>query len=100
MSICARSLTSTAAWLIYAHDIFLPFGMPIGWLRQQQIFWTEQYLLMALLPDTPRVRVRFSSAYHYAFHKDALERPICGRWLAGGGSFWFDYQGRLRIRAA
>ncbi len=77
--------------LVHAHDIFLPFGMPQEWLLQKQIFWTEQYLLLALLTDNPRARVLFGSEYLRAFHTDALTRWMGGKAAAGGGSFWFEY---------
>jgi hypothetical protein len=77
--------------LVHAHDIFLPFGMPQEWLLHKQIFWTEQYLLLALLTDNPRERVLFGSAYLQAFHTDVLTRWMGGKAAAGGGSFWFEY---------
>ena len=71
--------------------IFLPFGMPQEWLLHKQIFWTEQYLLLALLTDNPRARVLFGSEYLRAFHFDALTRWMGGKAAAGGGSLWFAY---------
>ena len=77
--------------LVHAHDIFLPFGLPQEWLLQKQIFWTEQFLLLALLTDNPRAQVLWGSAYLQAFHSDALARFMGGKAMAGGGSFWFSY---------
>ncbi|HJQ39088.1 MAG TPA: class I SAM-dependent methyltransferase [Thermoanaerobaculia bacterium] len=77
--------------IVHAHDIFLPFGLPQEWLLHKQIFWTEQYLLLALLTDNPRARVLWGSAYLQGFHNDALTRWMDGKSMAGGGSFWFEY---------
>lgn len=77
--------------LVHAHDVFLPFGLPQEWLLEKQIFWTEQYLLYALLIDNPRARVLYGSAWHYAFNREALSRMMQGRFGCGGSSFWFQY---------
>ena len=79
--------------LIHAHDIFLPFGLPMDWLLNKQIFWTEQYLLLAFLTDNPKARVLFGSSYHDAFQKPRLDQFMGGKWPSGGGSFWFRYDG-------
>jgi predicted O-methyltransferase YrrM len=78
--------------LVHAHDIFLPFGLPQDWLLNQQIFWTEQYLLLALLTDNPRARVLYGSAYHHAFNLPALFQMMDGKYGCGGSSFWFEYR--------
>jgi hypothetical protein len=86
--------------IVHAHDIFLPFGMPKDWLVEQQLFWTEQYLLLALLTDNPRARLLWSSPYHRNFNTARLERFTAGKWTIGGGSFWFRYAGRAEVTAA
>src|SRR2546426_59246 len=35
--------------LIHLHDIFLPWEYPRSWVRDYNIFWNEQYLLLAFL---------------------------------------------------
>lgn len=79
---------------VHVHDIFLPFGMPENWLLDNHIHWTEQYLLLAFLIDNPKARVLFGSAYHGHFNRELLDRFMHGRCLGGGGSFWFEYDGR------
>lgn len=76
---------------IHAHDIFLPGGLPKSWLLEKQIFWTEQYLLLALLTDNPRARVVYGSAYHAKKNQAALEKFMQGRARAGGASLYFLY---------
>src|ERR1700730_11176852 len=82
---------------VHVHDVFLPFGMPIGWLLDRQIYWTEQYLLMALLTDNPKTSVLYGSAYHYVLNREALEVFMNNKWASGGASFWFKYDGRRKI---
>jgi hypothetical protein len=77
---------------VHAHDIFLPFGVPQPWLLDLQIFWTEQYLVLALLTDNARATVLYGSSYHASFNRDALERLMGGK-QAGGSSLWFEYRG-------
>lgn len=79
---------------VHVHDIFLPFGLPQLWLLDRQIFWTEQYLLLALMIDNPRVSVLYGSAYHNHFNPELLESLMFGRFQKGGGSFWFKYAGK------
>lgn len=77
--------------LVHAHDVFLPFGLPVDWLRERQIFWTEQYLLLALLIDNPRARILYGSAYHHAYNRELLDAMMGGKWGSGGGSLWLEY---------
>lgn len=79
---------------VHVHDVFLPFGLPKEWLLDHQIYWTEQYLLLAFLLDNPKASFLFGSTYHKWANKDLLEDFMHGRAQAGGGSFWFKYDGR------
>ena len=36
----------------------------MGQMRDQQVFWNEQYLLYAYLTMNPRTRVVYGSRYH------------------------------------
>jgi len=80
--------------MVHVHDIFLPFALPQAWLLDRQIFWTEQYLVLAFITDNPRVSVRFGSAYHHQANPNALDALMHERYPRGGGSFWFEYDGR------
>ncbi len=55
--------------LVHAHDIFLPFPYPRDWLLTERRYWTEQYLLQALLQDNSRFKVLL------ALHLLSKERP-------------------------
>ena len=80
--------------LVHVHDVFLPFGLPQQWLFEQQIFWTEQYLLLAFLLDNPKASVLYGSAYNAFAHATLLDGLMQGKALPGGGSLWFRYDGR------
>lgn len=75
---------------IHVHDVFLPFGMPKQWLIDSHIYWTEQYLLMALLIDNPKMSVVFGSAYHQHFNSDLLADFMRNRCAGGGSSLWIQ----------
>jgi hypothetical protein len=79
---------------VHAHDIFLPFPLPLAWMRDLHAHWTEQYLLYAYLLDNPRTRILFGSNYHYQFNPDRLTELMHGRYPAGGGSLWFEQKRR------
>jgi Methyltransferase domain len=70
--------------IVHFHDIFFPGDYPdADWVQPE---WNEQYLLQALLTDSPRFRVLFSSAYAGRLLAvdlaDALGQPMYG------DSFW------------
>jgi Methyltransferase domain len=75
---------------VQVHDIYLPETLPLNRMRDQQIFWNEQYLLYAYMCSNPRTRAIFGSRYHSRHNPETLERFMHGRYLAGGASFWFE----------
>lgn len=75
---------------VHVHDIFLPEAMPKAWALEQQIYWTEQYLLLAYLLDNSRITVWFGSHYHLRQNRNKLTEFMFGQSAAGGGSFWFE----------
>ena len=76
--------------LVHVHDVFLPAGMPTEWARDQHIYWTEQYLLLAYLLDNPKIRVEWGSHYHLLVNDAALRNLMPADILPGGSSFWFE----------
>ncbi len=48
--------------LVHVHDVFTPYDYPAEWSRRRW-FWTEQYVLEALLADNPRLEVLLAAAY-------------------------------------
>ncbi len=75
---------------IHAHDIYLPETLPLGMLREHQIYWNEQYLLYAYMLNNPRVRTLFGSRYHMLHHHAELTRFMRGQYKPGGASLWFE----------
>jgi predicted O-methyltransferase YrrM len=75
--------------MIHAHDIFLPRAFPQDWALIEQLYWTEPYLLYALLLDNPKFRVMYGAQYHMARHHDRLEAMMGGKYPAIGCSLWF-----------
>jgi hypothetical protein len=85
---------------VHVHDVFLPFGMPKEWLLDQQIFWTEQYLLLAFLIDNPKVSVLYGSQYNAAWNSSLMENLMGGKCSFGGSSLWFTYNGNSHGRTS
>ena len=85
----------TSNVIIHVHDIFLPDGMPQKWITDLQIYWTEQYLLLALLIDNPKTRVLFTTHYNTLVNSDLLAKCLPAKPTGDvtGGSFWFSYNG-------
>ncbi len=75
---------------VHVHDIHLPQTLPLGQMRDNQIFWTEQYLLYAYMCSNPRTRAIYGSRYHSRYNPEMLDRFMHGRYKAGGASFWFE----------
>jgi len=74
--------------LVHLHDIFLPYEYPRAVVREQLFFWSEQYLLHALLVGTTAFEVVIANNFMGVHHLAALQRtfPRAPTWH--GGSFW------------
>jgi hypothetical protein len=79
---------------VHVHDVFLPFGMPKEWLLDHQLFWTEQYLLLAFLIDNPKASLLYGSTFNATQHTTLMENFMDGKYPIGGGSVWFKYNGK------
>lgn len=79
-----------AGIVVQVHDIHLPETLSIRQMRDQQVFWNEQYLLYAYMCSNPRTRTLYGSRYHSRFNPDVLDLFMHGRYRAGGASFWFE----------
>jgi hypothetical protein len=78
---------------VHVHDVFLPFGFPNEWLLDKQIQWTEQYLLLALLLDNPKVTVLYGSTANMHLLPEEMGRFMHGRYPPGRSSLRFKYRG-------
>jgi len=83
----------TSKVTVHAHDIYLPFPQPRRH-AEQQIYWTEQYLLYSYLLQNPVAKVVYGSRYHHAQNRAVLDKLMRGRYPSGGGSFWFTLNER------
>jgi predicted O-methyltransferase YrrM len=59
--------------LIHAHDIFIPGDYPRDAVLHNLAFWSEQYLLQALLTFNSRFSVLWGSSYMQSRAQDALD---------------------------
>jgi hypothetical protein len=75
---------------VHVHDIYLPFDYSQLGI---DLWWTEQYLLLALLSHNPRYRVDLALRWMTATNPELMAEvfgPIVAADPAhGGGSFWF-----------
>jgi hypothetical protein len=79
-----------AAVTVQVKNIYLPETLGLGQMRDQQVFWNEQYLLCSYMTMNARTRAVYGSRYHLRHNPELLERFMHGRYKAGGGSFWFE----------
>lgn len=77
---------------VQVHDVYLPFDYPPQ-NYEERWFWTEQYLLRALLTGNRSLRVLWSSFALFRFHPDQLNSVFQGlAYPPYGGpcSLWFE----------
>lgn len=77
--------------MVHVHDVFTPRDYPLQWLERRW-FWTEQYVLEALLVNNDRYEVAL--AVNHLFHeaRQALTQAcpvLASRSNKEPGSFWF-----------
>jgi hypothetical protein len=76
--------------LVHVHDIYLPFEYPNN---VDHLWYTEQYVLHALLAHSPRYRTVMTSHWLSRTHASALQE-VLGPKRAGsrlfGGCYWFE----------
>ena len=82
---------------VHVHDIYLPRPVPVRYLRDIQIYWTEQYLLYAYLLENDRAQVLYGSSYNFIHHKPRLDAFMNGRHPSGGASLWFNHRGAASV---
>jgi hypothetical protein len=81
-----------AAVTVQVKNIYLPETLSLAQMRDQHVFWNEQYLLYAYITMNSRTRVLYGSRYHTRHNPDILEQFMHGRYRPGGGSLWFDQE--------
>ena len=83
---------------VHVHDVFLPFALPKEWQLEHQIFWTEQYLLLAFLIDNPKASVIYGSAINAELFPEIMNKMMNEKALSSGSSIWFKYNGKENIK--
>jgi hypothetical protein len=76
--------------MVHTHDVRLPFPRNRGALTDARLFWTEQYLVYALLLNNPMFSVCYGSDYHFRFNNQKLAALMHGRYPHGGVSLWYQ----------
>jgi glycosyltransferase involved in cell wall biosynthesis len=76
--------------IVHVHDIFLPAEYPKQWIRDEHIFWNEQYLLQAFLSFNTSFEVLWAGSFMHRKHPEKLEQSFPGyqRAICLPGSFW------------
>jgi hypothetical protein len=83
--------------LIHVHDVFTPRDYPPHWRHEKGRFWTEQYLVEALLSCSSQFSVLLAVSYLAKMNAPELA-AACPVWAAAPdaanpGSFWFVRRG-------
>jgi predicted O-methyltransferase YrrM len=75
--------------VVHLHDIFLPFEYPRKWLEDFGLYWSEQYLLQALLAMNPGYEVVLAAAALAGLRRQELAAALPpGVPASGGSAFW------------
>jgi Methyltransferase domain len=74
--------------LVHIHDIHFPFDYSLEFVRQRNVYWTEQYLLHCYLLKNPIDEVLFSSRYSAHFFPDQTRAAFPLVEKMDGGSLW------------
>jgi predicted O-methyltransferase YrrM len=77
--------------LVHVHDVFLPYPYPKEWLKIRRLYWTEQFLLQAVLQNNSSFKVLLALYFLSQEHRSDLARacPVYAtQQERGPGSFW------------
>lgn len=77
-----------AGVLVHVHDIPFPFEYDRVWIEEGR-YWSEAYLLRALLTDNPRLRIRLFNNYLATHEWQAVHDHLPG-WTGDGLSIWLE----------
>ncbi|MCW2240869.1 class I SAM-dependent methyltransferase [Azospirillum canadense] len=81
---------STGVWC-HVHDIFFPWDYAREWVERHQIFWNEQYLIMAFLAFNNSFQIEIANQFVDRELQGECARLFAGtgRSVFGGSSLWF-----------
>lgn len=80
--------------VVHVHDIYLPWEYPAAFIRERGYYWTEQYLVQALLCGTEDFEILLGTHWLGREHPDlvALHLPRVAR-MEDGGALWLRRAG-------
>jgi hypothetical protein len=64
--------------VIHIHDIFLPHEYPLSWLKEEHIFWNEQYILQSFLAFNNIFRIIWAGSYMQMNYREKLTKAFPG----------------------
>lgn len=76
--------------IIHIHDIFFPFDYPLPWILDEKRFWTEQYLVQALLTYSKGFKILLANNYLCYKYKNELRKIYPNIPHISGGSLWIQ----------
>ncbi len=81
--------------LVHFHDIFLPYEYPTEWLQRGRFFWSEQYMLNALLHGQEKFRTILPLHQIYRQRRDDLENlfPLLSDEDHRPAAYWLEVVG-------
>ena len=76
--------------LVHFHDIFLPYDYPNEWLQDSKFFWTEQYMLAAMLNGNARYKILYPLHQVYRERRESMQDlfPLLSEAHHRPGAFW------------
>lgn len=67
---------------------FFPFDYPIAWIKDEKRFWTEQYIVQALLTYSKSFKILLANNYLCYKYKNILQKIYPKVPHISGGSLW------------
>jgi predicted O-methyltransferase YrrM len=58
--------------IVHIHDVFMPAEYRREWLERDRVFWTEQYLVQAMLTHTNAWEILWAGSFMHLTHSAAL----------------------------
>ena len=78
--------------LVHFHDIFLPYEYPTEWLQRGRFFWSEQYMLNALLIGHEKFRTILPLHQIYRQRRGELQKlfPLLSDENHRPAAYWLE----------
>ena len=85
--------------IIHIHDIFLPAEYPEKWIKEEHVFWNEQYFLQAFLSFNDSFEIVWAGSFMHHKYPKKLSKYFPGYSSKNclPGSFWMKRSQRSKI---